>query len=79
VNLAQICSAVREIFHTQKSYKQRQKQNLTQFTTCDNNEETEAALHSMKARDTRKASYRKGTTLQQRFKVLTYLHKRVEK
>ena len=37
VNLAQIRSAVPETFHTQtKSYGQRQKQNLAQFTACDN-------------------------------------------
>jgi len=34
VNLAQIRSVVPEIFHTQKS--QRQKQNLMQFTACGN-------------------------------------------
>jgi len=37
VNLAQIRSAVPETFHTQtKSHGQRQKQNLAQFTACDN-------------------------------------------
>jgi len=72
---ANLLSGSRDISYT----KQRQKQNLTQFTACGNNEETEAVLHSMKARDTRKASHWKGTTLQQRFKVLTYLRKTVEK
>jgi len=37
MNLAQIRSAVSEIFHTQtKSRRQRHKQNLTQFTACGN-------------------------------------------
>jgi len=34
VNLAQIRSAVPEIFHTQT--KKSQRQNLTQFTACGN-------------------------------------------
>jgi len=38
VNLVQICSAVpRDISYTKKSRRQRQKQNITQFTTCGKN------------------------------------------
>ena len=39
VNLAQIRSAVPEIFHTQTKKSQRQKQNFTQFTACGKNEQ----------------------------------------
>jgi len=44
VNLAQIRSAVPEIFHTQKSHRQRQKQNLTQFTAFGNKRRSVKAL-----------------------------------
>jgi len=37
VNLAKIRSAVPDIFHTQKSHRQRQKQNPTQFTARGKN------------------------------------------
>jgi len=36
VNLAQIRSAVPDIFHTQKSHRQHQKKTFTQFTACGN-------------------------------------------
>ena len=40
-NLAQIRFAVLEIFHTQtKSYRQRQKQNLAQFSASSDNTHT---------------------------------------
>ena len=43
VNFVQIRSAVCEVFHTQTKKSQRQKQNLTQFSACGNDKNTQKA------------------------------------